>query len=375
MPRKPVWPPVIFRHKSGQARVRIRGTDHYLGEYGSARAAAAYADLLAKITSPDQSKVAPSGGGITVAGVVAFFLAHAEKNYSARGREAENHRLAVRPLTALFGLLPAGDFGPKHLKTVQQAMASGSWMDAAERKKAPVVGWCRNVVNRRVVRLRTLWKWAESEELVPRGSAASLATVRAVPKNAPGVRNTPRRAPTSWEDLQAVCLHCPAPVRVMLQLQWWTGMRSQDVRLFRGSRLDTSGDVWLYRPEIDKGDWRDDAEDAPRVVQLGPECQGLLISWCEQLHSVAGYLFPPSRVRVQATYTAFSYSQAVRRASAAAGVKVLPYGGRHAAKMRVTREMGADAARAYLGQRSIQSTAHYGDIDRRHAEDVAREMG
>ena len=87
------------------------------------------------------------------------------------------------------------------------------------------------------------------------------------------------------------------------------------------------------------------------------------------------YVFPPRRRRKHRHYTAFSYAQAVRRACERAGVKVVPYGGRHAAKMRIERAAGADAARAVLGQTSIQSTQHYGELDVAHAAEVMREIG
>jgi hypothetical protein len=35
--------------------------------------------------------------------------------------------------------------------------------------------------------------------------------------------------------------------------------------------------------------------------------------------------------------------------------------------MRIERELGAEAARAILGQKSIQTTAHYGTVDLQHA--------
>jgi len=43
--------------------------------------------------------------------------------------------------------------------------------------------------------------------------------------------------------------------------------------------------------------------------------------------------------------------------------------------MDVARESGSDAARAVLGQKSIDSTEHYGEIDQAHASDVMRKRG
>jgi len=50
------------------------------------------------------------------------------------------------------------------------------------------------------------------------------------------------------------------------------------------------------------------------------------------------------------------FAQAVRRAAKKCGAKVTAYQLRHGCKMRIAREHGADAARAVLGQKSIEST-------------------
>ena len=48
---------------------------------------------------------------------------------------------------------------------------------------------------------------------------------------------------------------------------------------------------------------------------------------------------------------------------------------RHGRKMVIEREEGADAARAVLGQKSIQSTQHYGRLDQAKASEVMERHG
>ncbi len=43
--------------------------------------------------------------------------------------------------------------------------------------------------------------------------------------------------------------------------------------------------------------------------------------------------------------------------------------------MDLVRTVGSDAARAVLGQKSIDATEHYGEIDVAHALDVMKRMG
>jgi integrase len=74
-------------------------------------------------------------------------------------------------------------------------------------------------------------------------------------------------------------------------------------------------------------------------------------------------------------YTDTSYPQSVAKACARAGVKFNPYALRHGRKMDVARVAGSDAARAVLGQKSIDATEHYDEIDVAHASQVMRKMG
>src|SRR5262249_22006972 len=156
----------------------------------------------------------------------------------------------------LHGATRAADFGPKALKVVQQAMADGSWLNDEEKarrlKHKQPLGWCRNVVNLRLRRIKAFFAWAESEELVPPSTCHALQTVRGLPKHRSGVRQTEKVKPATWELVQAILPHCPRRIATMLQLQWWSGMRSCEVRLMRTRDIDRSNPAcWLYTPSDD----------------------------------------------------------------------------------------------------------------------------
>jgi len=377
MPRKPIWPPPVHHHKpTGQARVRIRGRDYYLGKYGSPEAQAEYARLVAELAAgavPAPKGAAPA---LTVADVVASWWEQAEKEYSERGRELDQFRFALPPLLRLYGHTPARDFDADRLETVRQAMASGSWMSEEEKaqavKRKRPVGWCRNVVNRRVVRIRTVWRWAEGKKVVPKGSWAGLCVLRGLGTNSRAARQTEKPKPAEWGELRRVLRRCPPAPRAMLLLQWWAGMRSGEVRVMRPCDIDRSGPVWVYRPPQHKNDWR----GHERAVPLGRKCQAVLGPWLRDCPP-QNYLFRPGRGARSDHYSAFAYGQVVRRAAEAAGIEGFhPYRCRHAAKQRITRELGLDAARAVLGQRSIGTTNDYAaGVDLKTATDAARKTG
>jgi integrase len=380
MGRKRVWPPTIYKHKrSGRDYIRVRqdgrNVDIFLeGASGSPESKAHYARVIALMAAHGEQLPPAVAKGATVAEVVARFMDFAREEYDPKGREVENFVLSCRPLLRLFGEEPAAGFDAEGLLMLQKAMASGSWMTDDEKAKATKrkrpIGWCRNVVNRRVVRIKTLWKWAESRKLVPPGSYHHLQTVRGLAKKSRHVRHTAPRQATTWDDLQAVVKELHEPVATMIQVQWHAGMRSCEVRVMRPCDIDRNGSVWLYRPEHHKNEWRESGQQ--RVVALGPEAQKLLVPLLERAAPEA-YLFESGPGRC---YGAMSYAQAIRRACARAGVKLTSYQTRHAAKARITRAKGLDAARAVLGQKSIGTTNLYASaIDLEQAADVAKEVG
>jgi hypothetical protein len=175
-------------HKpSGQAVATIDGRDHYLGKWNTPQSRAEYDRLIAEWLANGRRLSGPeaSAGDHTVTEVILAFDKYAERRYPLSGRELESFRLALQPLRDLYGHTPVRNFGPKALKAVQQHMLE--------------LGWCRNVINRRIGRIKTVFRWAESEELVPASTSHALQTVRGLPKGMPGVRETSPTEPAFWE--------------------------------------------------------------------------------------------------------------------------------------------------------------------------------
>jgi integrase len=272
-------------HKpSGQAVVTLNWRDFYLGQWNSPESRAEYDRLVAEWLARGRTlPTASAPADLTVTGVILAFWDFAEKRYPPSGRELENFRLSLQPLRDLYGHTRAREFGPRAIKTVQQRMIE--------------LDWCRNVINRRVTRIKTMFKWAESEELVPASTLHALQTVRGLSKGMPGVRETARIEPAFWNDLAVILPYCTRTVAAMLQLQWWSGMRSCEVRIMRTRDIDRTNPAWLYRPVKHKNDWR--ADDQQRVVVLGPKCQQILAGWLRP-EALEECLFQPRRAMAEA---------------------------------------------------------------------------
>lgn len=385
MPARSKWPPSVLHHKpTNQDRIRVNGKDYYLGVHGSPEARAEYARLVTLLVSEGKAGAAekrPEAPGLTVAEIVARWFVHAEWTLSDRGRQKHHYRHAVTPLVRLFGKTLAAQFGAPQLRELQQVMLDGSWMRPEDRQhhcRPKEGGWSRGVVNRRIIAVRTVWRWAEEEAgLVPPGSWAALRVVRPVRKNRPGAREAAGRRSTTMEEVKRVCRELTPMGQALLLFQWWTGCRSGEHRIMRAGDVDASGEVWLYRPRQHKTDYLGHT----RTIAIGKKAQAVLRPWLARAAAIGPDepVFPSPGCRGRGRgqpYTMDGYSHLIRRAADRAGLRHFHgYLCRHAMRMRVSREHGDEAARAILGQRSLDITLRYGDLDLDLAHEVQRKHG
>lgn len=392
-PRTPAY---HLHRPTGQAVVTLAGHDFYLGRYGTAESKAEYDRLVVEWLA--RGRQAPGTvekpGDRSIVELILAFDKFAESHYPATSREPENFEYSLRPLRELYGHTRSRDFGPKALKALQRLMIDK--------------GWCRNVINRRIGRIKSFFKWCESEELVPPSTYHALQTVRGLSRGMPGVRDTAPVEPAFWDEVQNVVPFCPRPVAAMLELQWLTAMRSGEVRIMRTVDLDmTRHDVWLYRPGsgtspngAHKNAWR--GQD--RVVVFGPKAIAILKEWVDTNYPQA-FLFSPRKAIADMIakrkrdakgkgrkapskpkgsrrrrppgecYSSNTYAHAVSRACGKCDVKFHPYQLRHGRKMVVEAASDIDGARTVLGQRSLDSTKLYGKIDTRRAAEIMAKIG
>jgi integrase len=195
--------------------------------------------------------------------LILAFWKYAEKHYrhpdNAPTSELRDYRYSLRALRKLYGESAAESFSPLKLKAVRQSMIDANLS--------------RGVINQRVGRSVRLFKWAVSEELVPETVYRALATVPGLQRRRSEARETAPVTPVPARDVEGVLPHVMPPVAAMIRLQLLTGMRPGEVCQMRACDLDTSGEVWLYRPASHKTQHRGKA----RVVALGPCAQGVLL--------------------------------------------------------------------------------------------------
>ena len=279
--------PTYRLHKqSGQAVVTIGGRDKLLGPYDTPASREAYNQRVAEWFAVGRSPAAlearqdaaAAPEGVNVEQVIAAFWKHAQTHYRRKDGqatgEAENFLPSLRVLRKLYGTTPAAAFNARALKACRAEMVAADL--------------CRNVVNRRVGRIRQVFKWAADEELVPTPTYDSLRTVTGLQEGRSPARETDDVQPASDEQVRAAIAHASPHVATMIELQWITGMRPSELLEIKTGEIDRKPKTWEYRPAWHKTAHRGHL----RVVYFGERCQELLKSFLKM--DPAAYLFSPA---------------------------------------------------------------------------------
>jgi hypothetical protein len=171
-------PPSYRRHSSGQACVTVRDAagrrrELLLGPWDSPESKAEYARIIFELAVHQgklfqQRQDQAGASDLTVNALILAFWKHAEEHYGKpRGKsdttELLNLRDAIRPLREVFGRTQAREFGPLALRTVREKMVAADLS--------------RKTINARINRIRRVFRWAASVELIPVAIVQALETV------------------------------------------------------------------------------------------------------------------------------------------------------------------------------------------------------
>jgi integrase len=440
MPRRPKGSlPSLQHHKtSGRARVTINGRDHWLGKWGSQEARSAYDRLIAeylasgRITPASQqppepaapvveASVQPRSPGVivgqsgmeptpfptlssepTVAEVMVRYLEHCDTYYrTPAGERTSTYGNALQAARALrpFDDTLAAKFGPRSLGMIRDSEAA---------RGRPRVG-CNAIVKS----IRRVFQWAESQELVPRGTHNSLKTVEPLRKGRTIAPELPPIKPVDDAVVEATLPFLPEIVADMVRFQRLTGTRPGEVCGLRPMDIDRSEPLWKWRPPEHKTSWR----EKDRVIIIGPRAQQILRPYL--LRDAAAHCFSPAeaerrrsqlrrlarkspltpsqrarkakkngRRRPRHHYDSASYRHAIARAVAALNKDRLkqdpkaepvedwsPNQLRHAAATEIREKFGLEAAQVVLGHSSADITQVYAERNQKLAAEVIRQIG
>lgn len=387
--------PSYLPHKqSGKARavwtdtVGIRHFRMLPGSFDSPESKTAFARLQLELAAaPVASSVDPVS--ISVCEILLAYLEYASKYYvdadGTPSKEVGCLKSAIKPVHELYGDLPAIQFGPLALKAVRQRMVD--------------TDLCRGLVNRRIDRVKRVFKWAVAEELIPVTTYEALRTLTGLRRGRTEARESEPVKPV----VNATLPHLPRHVRAIVELMQHTGMRPSEACAMTLGRIDRSGEIWVYRPLMHKTAYH----GKDRVIPLGPKARKVLIAFLgDQSLDPHASIFSPMRQReerfvmmrenrktkVQPTqidrkkkkpkkiptdrYIPAAVSHAVSLAAEKAKTEHWhPYQLRHSFATRVRKEQGLEAAQVVLGHSRADVTQVYAERNEELAATVAAKIG
>lgn len=399
-----------YRHHKGRdlAVVTLNGKDHYLGQYGSPESKIAYDRLIAEWLAGGRRL--PSCDGLTIAELIVRFMEERVLPYyvdpvtKEPGYEQENFRHSMRPLSRLYADMPAADFTPRHLTVVRQSMIDATWMTDDEKAKwqkaGRKIGLARTTVNERIARIKMMFRWAAEMVIIPPSVFHGVLAVRGLERGRCGARETDPVTPVAVGVVEATLPFLPPVVRDIVELLLLTGMRVGEAVIMRATDIDMTGRVWLYRPAEHKNSWR----GHERVIAIGPRGQDIIRKYLRP--KLDAYLFSPAeqaaiiaaekrslrKTKVQPSqecrkkanpkkkpgelFDATSVNHAIRVACKKAEVpRWHTHQLRHTAALEISRQHGLESARAVLGHKTVQMSAHYSGPDQRTASEVMAKIG
>lgn len=391
-------PAMRHHRRSGKARVRIGGIEHWLGPWGSADSRLRYDELIAawiasgrkSVEAASKAKPAPApapvvevelptSADVTVGELARAWIASIEQARGGNYKRASDWNGAIAAARALRSVaaMPAREFGPRALQDVRRRLVDTPFL---RKRRLPdgtetfdTIPRSRRYVNDTVGRIRQLFNWAVGLELIPPERAYALSRVRALPVGLG--RETERRTEVAAATVDATLPHLTDEVRALVLFIRWTACRpSEACRLRMCDVHDRDRGTWRYRPPMHKTAHRGQFRDVP----IGPQARAIL-----ETHAVGRaddeYVFDPRRSlariatggdiikmrrkassRVGTMFTAAVLRVAIQRAAEAAGVPAwTPYQLRYLRLREIRRDYGPEAARATAGHTRDTMTAHY----------------
>ncbi len=266
MPRPGNYVPKYRKHKqSGQAIVTLCGHDHLLGPHGTKASKLEYDRLIGEwLQQGRQIQPAQDGGGLSVVELISAYLHFVASYYRKDGKptsEVESITIALRPVKALYGRKSCSEFGPTALKVVRQQMVAD--------------GLSRKLINQRIGRVKRMFKWGASMELIPASIPQALAMVEGLKCGRTEARETAPILPVEDRIVEATLTHLPDVLADMVRVQRLTGCRPAEVCMMRPCDIDRSGEVWEYRPQFHKTAHH----GHQRVIFIGPQAQAILLRY------------------------------------------------------------------------------------------------
>ncbi len=372
-------PPKYRKHKkSGQAVVTLSGRDFYLGTYGSKASKSEYDRLVSQwLVNGRVLTEAAEQKPKTVKDLIAAYWTFAKGFYVKNGKptdELPGLKMALKHLKTTYGGLTVGEFGPLMLIAYQQQLVE--------------TGICRRYVNQQTGRIKRMFKWGVSRELVPVAVHQALATVSGLRKGKTAAKDFAPVKAVSDDVVDETLKHVVyEPTKAMIQFQRLVGCRPGELFILRPMDIDRTGGghkgVWLYWPESHKTEHHGKS----RVIVIGPRAQAILAPYL--LKDETEFCFVR---RCGSPFERRHYIQHIHRACLKAfpapegtvGEELkawekthtwAPNRLRHSTATDIRKNHGLEAAQIVAGHANARTTEIYAERDLTKAAEVMAKVG
>ena len=343
------------------AYVRIKGRFHSLGRWGSPPSIRKFERLVAEWRATHAIDSSAAQRIFTVGELAEAFL---EQETSRRDSKQVSRatwyaaRTAMLTLVEEYAAVPANQFGPKALKAIQARLVTEPCLNHAGRFRGadtpPPLS--RSEVNRRINLIRSAFKWAVSEELVPPSTLDALKAVQGLRRG--NGRDLPERSAVDPETVEATArqLHVDghAGMASMLRFLRWTGCRPAEACTATIGDVETGADGFLWVRLGTHKTARSSGRD--RMIPLNRPATEIV----SQAMASSTSIDPDRRLFVGRNgrpITTNGLGQAVRRTIHIHGMtRWTPYQMRHLAATEAVAATGSEMAAAALLGHSPAST-------------------
>lgn len=182
----------------------------------------------------------------------------------------------VAPVNDFYGDSLTDEFGPLKLKTLRQHLVE--------------YGLCRAEINKRIGRIKRVFKRAVSEELIPPSVHEGLRTVTGLMFGRTSAHASEPVKPIDERFVEETLSFVCRQVFAVAQLQVLTEVCPGEVGVMRPRDINRDAEVRLYEPEDHKNRWRGHR----RVVPFGPRPQDILMPFIDRPD--LKFLFSPALV-------------------------------------------------------------------------------
>jgi integrase len=309
-------------------------------------------------------------------------------------REYSHYKVALKFVRKLFSKTKTNQFGTKALIRVRNLFVKQ--------------GYSRKYCNRLTNCIRRVFKWGVLNELVPISTQYISKLVPPLLEGQTTAHETDPRQDVPDAVVERTLPYLLPTVAAMVQVQRAAVMRPSEVCRMNVGDIDTTNEIWLYKPENHKGKWRGHHRTialgkleqeiiAPRLIERQPDNavfspkdaiserfarvkrKTKLTPSQKKRHEEA---VKNGKSRVREHYDTQTYGrsikQCIRKVNRTLAEPIphwTPYQLRHAGVTEITESDGLDIARAVAGQKSLDITQMYNHADTKTAIKLAKKRG